>query len=509
MRSLGIVAAAVLSGLLTSLAFAPFNIWAAVLGLTAFSLLNLRLTPKKSSLAGYAFGCGLFSVTISYVGVMGAWIGVLMVAVMSLYTALYGFLVNLAQRFRAWPLLVSAAWIAIEFCWSRFPLGGFGWVRLAFTTPDQPLGGYLWLVGSPGAGFLVALCANLIGYATVALTAKRLLSGFIALATPLLVFGLGGLSLALTPLEEGSEEVTVGIVQGNVDGSAGPRAMGYARSVTNNHLSETVVLMAKAKTSGQDVDVVVWPENSSDHDPTVDEKTAVTVSEASDLVDAPLLIGAVMEGPGDDERQTSSLWYDHSGNLIARHDKRNAVPFGEYTPFKEIVFKLVPMAQQVGKQTVEGETAGVLEVPVNGVPTRVGTIICYELAFDNTVYDIGRNDAELVTVQSNNATYTGTLQPKQQFQITRVRAMELGREIAVSTTSSYSGLIGAKGEVLDRTEEATADSRIYTLPKRTAINPSVWLGPAVEYACLSVTLLFVTLTALKRTWRPAKIRSHE
>ena len=46
-------------------------------------------------------------------------------------------------------------------------------------------------------------------------------------------------------------------------------------------------------------------------------------------------------------------------------------------------------------------------------------------------------------VQSNNATYGGTGQIEQQFAITRARAMESRREIAVATTNSVSGFIDA------------------------------------------------------------------
>ena len=52
-------------------------------------------------------------------------------------------------------------------------------------------------------------------------------------------------------------------------------------------------------------------------------------------------------------------------------------------------------------------------------------------------------------VQSNNATYGGTGQIEQQFAITRARAMESRREIAVATTNSVSGFIDRDGRVVD------------------------------------------------------------
>ena len=62
--------------------------------------------------------------------------------------------------------------------------------------------------------------------------------------------------------------MNVGIVQGNVPGR-GIEALGRMRSVTNNHLSETVNLMTRVRLGQAAVpDFILWPENSTDIDPT-------------------------------------------------------------------------------------------------------------------------------------------------------------------------------------------------------------------------------------------------
>ena len=496
-------------GLIASLGFVPFGIWPmTIAGLAAFMVFTIRCSGRMSALAGYSFGIGLFGVTVSYVSVMGIWIGVALVAVLSLYTAIYGIVQNKIQRFKIWPLLVPAAWVAMEFCWSRFPLGGFGWVRLAFTSPDQPIGGLLWLLAASGIGYLIAFCASCLA----AMVSKLVLGkhrSVLWLIPVSAIFVAGVIGQTFIPSKDGEQQVSVGMVQGDVAGSAGPRALGYARSVTNNHFSETVLLLAKARSENIPIDFILWPENSSDHDPTVDVKTEQMVQKTIELGQSPLFMGAVMEGPGEDERQTTSLWYDADGAIIGRHDKRNAVPFGEYTPFKDLVFKLVPMAKMVGRQTVEGSQPGVLDVLINEKPLKVGTIICFELAFDDTIYDLAKKDAQLIVVQSNNSTYTGTFQPKQQFQITRVRAMELAQPIVVSTTSSFSGHIDEHGRVIDRTEEATSASRIYQVPIGTVKTPAVYVGKVVDYLCLTVTLLSIGATVVKRRPRHTKINFHD
>ena len=481
----------VAAGLVTGLGFAPIGWWpATIVGLVGFFWLVGRGAPRQAAGTGYAFGLGLFGLTISWVYVLGWWIAAAFVLFMALWSLLVGIGVNLVHRLPWWPLWAACVWSAFEFASSRVPFGGFGWVRLAFTTPDQPLSGYLPWIGVAGTSFLVALSAGLLsGLVLRGSAAKLRLASVIALVA---IFG-AGLVLLTRPVQTttNGQTVDVGMVQGNVDGSAGPRAMGYARSVTANHVSETVMLMARARTGVDPMpDFVLWPENSSDMDPTQDATTADIIDAAAQLAGRPILVGAVMAGPGPNDRQTSALWWVPGQGIEARYDKRNAVPFGEFTPMQSLMFKLFPETKEVGKQTVPGTKPGVLHVTLpDGRPLAIGDIICYELAFDSTVYDTVRDGGQLITVQSNNATYTGTFQPRQQFAITRVRAMEMGRDIVVSTTSSFSGMIDAKGRVLDQTQESTAAAQTYQVPEQSGVTWGVRIGPWFERVASAIGCL--------------------
>ena len=56
-----------------------------------------------------------------------------------------------------------------------------------------------------------------------------------------------------------------------------------------------------------------------------------------------------------------------------------------------------------------------------------GDVICFELVYDNVISDVIKGGAQVLIVQTNNATFGGTEQPEQQFAITRMRAVETGR----------------------------------------------------------------------------------
>ena len=149
-----------------------------------------------------------------------------------------------------------------------------------------------------------------------------------------------------------------------------------------------------------------------------------------------------------DERQTTAMWWDPYAACWPATHKRNLVPFGEWIPFRAQLLPLVPILKEVGAQSVPGTRPGVLDVSADGRPLRVGDVICFELAYDQTVYQACRGGAQVLMVQSNNATYGGTGQIEQQFAITRARAMEARREIAVATTNSVSGFIDRDGHVV-------------------------------------------------------------
>lgn len=517
---------AVLAGVLTGLAWQPYGFWwLLVISLPAFTLLvrdgtDMTVgTPRRRAFAlGYLYGLGLLSISINWIHVLGIWVAVLLIAFEALFFGLLGLTLYLTSPLRWWPLAAALCWSLIEFLYSRMPFGGFGWVRLAYTVVDTPLAGFLPLIGVAGVSFLVALLAQLIAYAVTILRNRRpspepaspepashrqvarTLLPYGAATAAILLLGTVLPFIPLTPAQspQDSRTLQVGIVQGNVPGK-GIEALGRMRSVTNNHLSETINLMVRARLGQTPMpDFILWPENSTDIDPRVDPVTERTVQAAATIAGRPILVGAVMEGPGPDERQTSALWWDPAAGVLARYNKQNLVPFGEWIPFRAQLLPLVPVLKMVGPQSVPGTTPGVLTVPLDGRTVKIGDVMCFELAYDSTVYSTVTNGAQLLAVQSNNATYGGTGQIEQQFAITRARAMETRREIAVATTNSVSGFIDRDGTVVHRTDEFTAASMVVPMPLRNGLTPAVVAAPWIDRGLALAAVLACFLGPITR-----------
>jgi apolipoprotein N-acyltransferase len=499
----------VLAGVATGLSWQPYDLWPLLLvSLPAFTLAVFGQPLRRSFGLGYVFGLATLAITVSWVHVLGWWVAVLLVLFEGLFFGLLGLALSLVSRLKFWPLAAACCWVMIEFAYSRAPFGGFGWTRIAYTAVDTPLAGYLPMIGVAGLSFLVALVGQLVAWAVAPRTSSttvRRRSRVLLSAGLILVLLLGGVGLRSyepEPPVPATGTVNVGVVQGNVPGR-GIEALGRARSVTNNHLTETVDLMAKARLGQVPMpDFILWPENSTDIDPQSDPITRSVVWSAARVAGRPILVGAVTEGPGPDERQTTAMWWDPAYGVLATYHKRNLVPFGEWIPFRTQLLPLIPILKEVGAQSIAGTSPGVLTVPLDGRDLRVGDIICFELAYDQTVYQAVAG-SQVLMVQSNNATYGGTGQVEQQFAITRARAMEARREIAVATTNSVSGFIDRDGRVVRRTSEFTSASFVQTMPLRTAITPALRIAPWLDRGLALAGLLCCVLGLIRPPVRTA------
>lgn len=493
---------AVLAGLLIGLGQAPMGLWpATMLGLALMTWLLSGRRAKHAAGYGYVAGLAMNTLTITWVAKLGSSIGsplvgvavaVALVAFMSLWFAGLGAVLPALARLRWWPAWVAAAWVAMEFLSGTVPFGGFSWTRLAYTTVDQPLAGWLPYVGITGVAFLVALTSQLL---LVMVSRRRRVAALLAV---LAVFAVGG-ALRWVPLPVTTESVAVTAVQPNVNREE-KGTPNYARSVTNNAFSETILAVAANRARGeQPMDFVVWPENATDTDPHRDQETQRQVDLSAHLSGVPVLVGAVTLGDEEQTRATSAIWWDPETGSGSRYDKRNLVPFGEWIPYRDLLLPLLPVLQHAGYQSIPGDIPGAIDTPTSRWPDLVtGVIICFELAYDGTVYDTVRHGGQLIVSQSNTNTYAGTMQIHQQLVINRVRAMELQREVLASTLNSVTALVDARGEVHEPTEEFVAAARSYEMPLRDNVTLAVHISQPIAYLAALATALGMVLALRRR-----------
>jgi apolipoprotein N-acyltransferase len=508
---------ATLSGLITGLGFPPLHLWVLIpVGVAGMAWACCHLKPGRGLLAGWLYGFGFNIVVVHWISVLGVPVLAILVAWMAVWYGLVGLVLSLTRKIPGGLLVGMAMWIAIEWGAARWPMGGFGWARLAFSAAGTPIDGLFPLISSTGVSLLIAgsgfglawIVRTLERHASTqaaSLLRSRVLPRVGVLGAYLIFVGAGGiLGNTWTPVAEG-ETYNVAVVQGNVPGS-GIDALGPTYTVENNHLAQTILLAAAIRTGAEtQPDFVIWPENSTATDPLTDKHTQKAITTAVDLMGVPILVGAITRGPGEDERQTTALWWTVDDGIEATYHKRNLVPFGEWIPARDLLLPLIDVLKYIGAQSVPGTTPGVLNVTTNKGQLRLGDIICFELAYDDTFNEMMTGDettgggAQIVAVQTSNAMFTGTDQMSQQDAITRVRAMEARRDILVATTNSLAGLIDARGSVVYEAELRTSDSHVFSVTTSTHLTPAVRFRTVFDIAGVGFPLLLWAVVLMGST----------
>jgi apolipoprotein N-acyltransferase len=186
-----------------------------------------------------------------------------------------------------------------------------------------------------------------------------------------------------------------------------------------------------------------------------------------------------------------------------RYTKRHPVPFGEYIPWRSVFrsnfgrLALIPRDMRSGTR-VE---------PIRIADTEVADAICFDVAYDDGIHAQIRHGAELLVVQTSNAMFINTSQIEQQFEISRLRALETGRYVLVAATNGVSGVVAPDGTVLDRAEPRTQAVLTEDVGLSSAITPAVWLGPWVGRLCAGVAVAALCLGLL--TYRRRQRRGEE
>ena len=121
------------------------------------------------------------------------------------------------------------------------------------------------------------------------------------------------------------------------------------------------------------------------------------------------------------------------------------VPFAEYMPLRPIA-RLVRDKVDLVKNMVGGDKPGVVRT---GAVT-LGDVICFEVAYDSIVRDTVTGGAQLLTVQTNNATFNEA-EARQQLAMVQERALEHGRESMMVSTVGVSAFVDTTGRVIDAT----------------------------------------------------------
>lgn len=488
------LAAAAVAGLLLLVAFPPYGAWPlAPVGVAVLALAVRGAGSRVGAGLGALFGLAFFGPLVHFTAVVGAVPWLVLSAVLVGESALLGIGLALVARRPGWTIWTTGVWVAFEAVRDRVPFGGFPWGRLAFSQPGTPLTPLAALGGAPLVTAAVALVGALLAAAVLATHRHRPVTaaGAAALAV---AAGAAGLAVPLPTAGQtagGPAQVTVAVVQGNV-----PRLgldLGAQRAaVLTNHVRRTEELAAAVRAGRTAVpDLVLWPENSTDIDPTTDPQAAALIEQASAAIDRPILVGALLDGPGPDHVSNTGLVWDPATGPGERYVKRHPVPFAEYIPWRRELAPLFPQVRLVPTDFAAGRRPGVLDVG----PARLGDVICFEVAYDAITREAVTHGGRAIVVQTNNATFGRSGETWQQLAMGRLRAVEHGRTVLVAATSGVSAVISPAGRVVEQSAVFTPDVLVQTIALRDSrtIADRVGVLPEAVLAAIGAVGLLLAL----------------
>jgi apolipoprotein N-acyltransferase len=518
------------SGFVLHLAFPGVDLWPlAPVGVAGLAIATRGVSARFGALLGFAFGLVFFLRLIPWIGVyVGAFPWIALSVTEAIYLAVMGALMPRAWRARGGVagLLVAngGLWVAQEAVRGRWPFGGFPWGRLAFSQADAPTAALASIGGAPLVSFAVAVAGTLLAWALVkawplaqARTVRGLVRPAVGLVAGLAVMGLG----ALIPLPaKGDSTTRVAAVQGNVP-RAGLEFNAQRRAVLDNHSQATLDLAARvADGEAQQPDIVLWPENASDIDPYINADAAAEISTATDTIKAPILVGAVVQGPGRYVSNTGIVWRPGEGAGTgddSTYVKRHPAPFAEYIPYRGFFRLFSKKVDLVSKDFISGDKLRADPVGVMRMGTvKVGDVICFEVAYDGLVRDSVKAGATLLAVQTNNATFGYTDESVQQLAQSRLRAIESGRSVVNISTVGVSGIILPDGTVVQRSGHYTQEVLEATVPLRTELTIATRVGEWPEWILTVLALVLLlgastvgAVTRWVRRGRPARAAGPE
>ncbi len=437
-------------GALAALALPPFHLYPLLLAFAG--LLDLLRHAERRGAAfvlGWCFGFAHFLVGLYWIGIafftdaerfgaLAAPAVLLLCVYLACYPALAAWLTVL-HRWRspvASALVLALAWTAGEVA-RGILLGGFPWNLIGYAfAQSTAISQLAALTGIHGLSLLaVALGALPVAWLEPAERARwqpLAAAGLILVA----IWAGGALRLA-TAVPETVGGVRLRLVQANIAQEEKWRPEARAQAFERQ--------LALSAADGRPVSDLIWPESAAlyllDQDPVARQMIARVVPPGGLLLTGGERVDLASAPP----RAWNTLFaIDHTGAIVARYDKRDLVPFGEFLPLRDLLGRFG--LEKLTHGSIDFQSGpGRQTIALPGLPP-VSPLICYEAIFPGSVVDPAARPDWLLNV-TNDAWFGRSSGPYQHLAMARLRAIEEGLPLVRSANSGISAVVDSWGRV--------------------------------------------------------------
>lgn len=459
------VVGVVLSAVLMASALPPFSLWplawVALVPLWRAVLTTITTSWRRAAGYGLLWGGVYYGLSLAWITHLHPlmWMGVPWLGSVAIALFAWGFItlwgsvcivlwaVGLRAVGRHWPgsvglriLAGTALWVVLETLRNYSPLD---WSPLGLTqSPNN-----LWMLHLSrwgGPAILTALVVAVNGLWAEALPdlrrglRGRSRLGWIGLALVLISHGLGAWLYVQPAGDRPDQQITLGLVQGNVPTREKLTPAGITQAIRDygdgyRTLADQGVA---AVITPEGALPVIWQEGSPQ---------AAVITETVRQTGVPLWLGTfVPKSPTQRRQYTQTLLeLDPDGQAQGRYNKVQLVPLGEYIPFEPIVGRIISRLSPLDSSLVPGDTRQIFATSLG----QVAVGICYESAYSRLLRRQVRDGGEFMVTASNNDPYPPWMMI-QHHAFDVLRAIESDRWMVRVTNTGLSGWVDSHGHTL-------------------------------------------------------------
>ena len=487
-----------MSGILLVLIFPRFNFeilaWLAFIPL--FSAIESK-TPQLAALSGFITGMVFYTSGLSWINntlinygnlpqVVSFLVLGLLSAYLSLYTALFCYLITMVCKNNkgVYFLFAPALWTALEYIRSTHSEYGFSWLGLGYSQfQSLPVIQMAEYTGVYGVSWLIML-VNVGFYLTWKSWNGRPDTNmgvrFLSVTILVLALWVGYGSLALNRTVK-APSLKVALIQGNVE-----QAMKWNPVYQKLVMSKYKNLTLKAAQSKPQL--IVWPETATPFFYNQHEAGTQFVNDLARQTKTPILFGSPYRE--NTTHYNSAYLVSETGDTQGRYNKIHLVPFGEFVPFRKLLFFVEKMVAMIG-DFGRGKVATLFDV----AGYKAGVSICYEMIFPDLMRQAVKNGAHFLVNITNDAWFSKSAASYQHMSMGALRAVENRVPIVRAANTGISGTITANGALQYETDLFVEAAQITKItPRQGGLTFYSSYGDVFSWLCLLATGL-ITLTA--------------
>ena len=469
----------IVSGFLYTFSFSPVDFKVGIfLSLSLFLYILSTSTKKSSLLKSFVYGIIVYSSGVSWVFnsiyyyggehlFLSSIITMLFIILLSIFFIPLGYFVNKEIRLNKFfaPILVASIWVLIEFIRANI-FGGFPWLLVGVSQTGTMFDYIFPLLGSFMVSFIVVMLSMML-VVTLLSETKQIIFKIYTLSILILYISTSFFSYISI---DANKPLKITIVQPNIN-----LGIKFNQNELDDIKKKYVEIL-----DNKINDLVILPETAIPRIYQLDKDFYDQLRKERDLN----IISGVFNYNRDTDEIHNSIVVLNDKEVF--YNKRHLVPFGEYTPFKNI-FGFIGDILNIPMSDLTPGNINQTEIKYDNIVLH--PLVCYEIAYPSLIRI--SEDYSLIINVSNDAWFGDSLAPYQHLQISQARALEASRPVIRAANTGISAIIDKNGTIVNKinlNQEGYINANIYP---SNGITPYMYFGDyPILMLIFSIMLLY-------------------